>query len=147
MKTPTHRLLATVMSAALVGLTVPITYAGVATVPCPTATGGRAFFVGTGSEGYEADIGQQVTTYVGQPVEVHLKIKLSDGTVQDVSEDDCASFSSGGHGAFSDEYYTPGPAEANKAFPLYAFYQDMCNGTTWTFTVHLVVRPASDVNR
>ena len=138
MKTVSRLILSTLMGGTLLGLAVSSSLGGVATNPCPHATGGQAFFV-TG--GGDSSAGQQVTTHVGQSVEVHLKINLSDGTVEDVSEDSCTSFASGGHGSFNGEDYTPSAADANKAFPLYAFYHDMCTGQTWTFTVHLVVRP------
>lgn len=134
MKTVSRWVLPMALGVALWGLSV----AGSLASPPPHVTGGQAFFV---TEPGDTAGPQQATTHVDQAVEVHLKVNLSDGTVKDVSEDELTSYSSGGHGSFNGEEYTPGAAEANKAFPLYAYYHDPSSGQTWTFTVHLVVRP------
>ena len=111
---------------------------------CPYVTGGRLFFCGVFED---FNFGQQVTVHVGRPAFICLQVRLSDGTVKNVSHSINTTYSAGtgaGDFIFGDDVavdYNSVQADANKQFPLYAIYHDPCKNVNWTFTVSLHVIP------
>ena len=59
---------------------------------CPYVTGGRLFFCTSNGTG---DLGQQVTTHVGQTVFLYLRVNLSDGTVANATYSTYTTYSAG----------------------------------------------------
>jgi hypothetical protein len=119
-----------------------------ARVTCDQVTGGSAFFTQDCCDDAPAG-GTEATIHAGDEVDVMLIVRLASGKTEDVTGSANTSFASGGSGDFfddsggGDEEYASSEADAGHAFPLYLIYQDPCNGTFHTYTLHLDVLPST----
>jgi len=108
--------------------------------PCAHVVSGYAFFSGGGTSAVVS--GQQVTMEPDDcSPQVHVKVFLSNGQTQDVTESGhLVTLAPQGHGTIADHVYCAAAADLDKQFPIYSIYTDPCTGQTHTFTVsvHIV---------
>lgn len=133
------RLVPAVLTTALLAafIALPARPARADGVSCPHVTNGYAFFDGGGPSAVVS--GGQVTMEPDDCTpSIHVKVLLSNGTVQDVTAH-VVTTAPQGKGTISGHVYCAAAGDLDKQFPIYSIYTDPCTGQKHTFTLSIHV--------